>query len=289
MFPQQHGIVNDPTTCLVQLTDTTTDTALPASGYGILYTNGGVKPSDTLFGPPVAFVHASRMWAVDPIDTKTLRYSKLFVSGEAPGFPQAFFLRLDDCPDGITGLGQLDDKLIIFTPTRIYYVSGDGPNDTGLQGGFAVVRIMADAGTTDARSVLSYPDGLFYLGPGGLNKLSRSLEVLEVGEVRGIMGAVTSSVGLGHTQPVVLSAELDAVRDRCRFVTSRTDLTTPPVARTIHTVYDHSLNIWTTEEPYAPAHAAAGTFRILASQGTLTTSALDYLIWTIGPGPSGGH
>jgi hypothetical protein len=266
LLPQQQGLKNDPSVNHLTYTDSTTDAQLLANAYGILYTFGGTLPSQTLAGPPTVATHGGRLWAVDPTDTKTVLFSKGLVSGEAPGFNRALAIRIDDSPSRIEAMASLDDKLVLFTATQVYYVSGDGPGDTGAGPQYQVVRVAADGGCVDPRSVLGYPSGVFYQSGGGLRKIDRALTDGEVGEVRQLFAQTRDPAGDGHTAPIVLASCLDASRRRCRWLTRRTDTVGGVSApRTVYVVFDYSLNLWTTEEPWKSDRGIRSTDLALAS------------------------
>lgn len=268
LFPQQQGIQNDPTVNKVTFIDTTTDAALLANAYGVIYTFGGVVPSDTLTGSPCVIAHGGRLWAIDPVDRKTILFSKGLVAGEAPGFNRSLQIRLDDSPDGATALASMDDKLVVFTATRVYYVSGDGPNDNGTGAQYQTVRVAASGGCVDPRSVLSFPGGVFYQSTGGLRRLDRALQDSEVGEVRQLFGITKTPGGYGHGAPTVLASNIDTARRRCRWLLKNTTSTPGGnIDSTVYAVFDYSLGIWSTEQPWkvdrdgrGPALATASGF-----------------------------
>lgn len=166
----------------VSVTEQYTDAQLIQLGFGQVATSGDVLPS--VGAPPsVALcLHRNRLWLASADDDRELWYSRAFAAAEAPAFVGAFRLRLDDSPDGVVGLASLDDKLVAFTGSRIYYVVGDGPNDNGSgepYGGPWLVS--AQFGCTDGRSVVSTPAGVFYLARLGVCLLTRGLVVDYVG------------------------------------------------------------------------------------------------------------
>lgn len=209
------------------LEDNTTDALLLSHGYGTLYTEGGVLES---VQPPAAscvLAHKGRAWLASAEDDRELWYSKPLAAGHPPEFSDALTLRLDESPDGITALASLDDKLVVFTTSRIYIVQGDGPSATGQGGSFLAPQLVAsEAGCVDPRSVISSDAGVFFRSARGIAVLTRSLEVQYVGQY--VQDEVTSA-------SVINSVVLDAARRRITWCLADRVL-----------VYDYEHQAWLT-------------------------------------------
>ena len=239
LYPQQQGIPNDLAFDSVTFTDATDDATLQKNAYGFLYTDGGALPNTTISGALSAVVHANRLWIADPMDPQSVLYSKLLVQGEAPGFNAGVQrLRLDDEEESITALASLDDKLLIFTDSSMFYVSGPGPNDTGNppDSFLGPVRVQVDAGCNNARSILQDGDGVIYQAPKGLYRVDRNLSAEEIPEVRAAMLNAT-----------VLTTQQDVATQKSRILLSRSfDFLEFPV--TEYLIHDFSpLDLWTTQ------------------------------------------
>lgn len=188
------------------LYDNNSDANLRALGLGLLYTEGGVLPN---VAPPAAAAvlgHKGRVWLASAEDDRELWYSKPLTVGHPPEFSDALTFRLDESPDGITALASLDDKLVVFTPSRIYVVQGEGPSATGHGSGFLGPELVAsEAGCTEPRSVVTTDQGVYFRSARGLTLLTRGLEVQYVGQP--VQDELSSSA-------VVNSVVLDAARRR---------------------------------------------------------------------------
>lgn len=80
---------------------------------------------------------------------------------DAVGFSNnsAFFKRIA----GVTGVASLDERWIVFTEEDIWEITGDGPDDDGLQGEFSAPRrLPAEGGCIDSRSLIEVSTGLIY-------------------------------------------------------------------------------------------------------------------------------
>lgn len=239
-------VVSDPTAYSVTYVDTLKDSDVLNLGYGTLYTSGDVVENDF---PPAAVaqtLHANRLWLISGEDDHTVWFSKVFVRFEAPGWSRFFTIRVDDSADGCTALASLDDKLIIFTRSRIYYVTGDGPNDTGRVGQFqGPLLVSTGGGCLDSRSVVTFENGVLFQGPGGIYLLTPQLTVEWVGApVRGQL----------KTHPRITSAVDDADRGRVIFAAEDDE------GNGIFLVYDYLRACWYTWSITESARQLGQTF-----------------------------
>lgn len=122
-----------------------------------------------------------------PLDEEdAIAYSKEFNKSEQYGFNEFLKLFIEDnnyAQDEFAKcLGVLDDKLIIFKDTSIFFVIGDGPNDSGEQNNFSRPQVIAtDVGCANAKSICLTPMGLMFKSQKGIYLLTRGLEVKYVG------------------------------------------------------------------------------------------------------------
>lgn len=100
----------------------------------------------------------------------------------APEFNPALTIDVGGASEYITALGILDEKLIIFTANKIFFVSGQGPNNAGTGAFNGPFQITSDVGCIDRQSIVVIPAGMFFRGKNGLNLLDRSLAVTFPGD-----------------------------------------------------------------------------------------------------------
>lgn len=102
-----------------------------------------------------------------------VRCTKPFVLDEPSQFVEDDAFRLL-APEPVTGLGWLDDTIVIFTERGIYIPSsGAGPDRQGA-GAFGELRqLPSDVGCSDWRSVQEVPDGLMFQSTRGFHLLPR--------------------------------------------------------------------------------------------------------------------
>ena len=171
------GVVDVMTALSTTFTDDGTVTDAVLQGNATLYTMGGVLES---IAPP-AFsamtVYRNRLIGITAEKPGQFWYSKQVVSGQPVEFSD--FLTQDIDPTGggaCTALAALDDKLLIFKPGVVYYMTGTGPDATGGQNDFSVpVLINTNSGCIEPRSVITAADGCLYQSAKGWFILDRSL------------------------------------------------------------------------------------------------------------------
>lgn len=229
-YGSEDAQLNDRTSYSVDFVDTSSDAVVLAAAYGQVQ-----FPIDVLapICPPASadlLVHQGRVWLLSAEDRREVWPSRLLVPGEAPAFVSELVQRLPDSPTEGTGLAALDDKTIIFCEDRIYYLSGDGPDDTGQTGRFTgPYLVTAQQGCIDARSVVQTPEGVFFLSSSGISKLDRSLTVADVGE------PVKTTVDAYGT---CLASYHDPARSRASWLMATVD------DDTIILIYDYLHGLW---------------------------------------------
>ena len=158
-------------------------TSQPAGSEELLYTTGGVL--ENLSPPPSILVKATknRAFLVNSENPKEFYYSKI----NNPSFGLAFndVLR-DEIPEGTTGIEALeamDDKVVFFERSKMYFISGDGPNNLGINNTFTRPQLITNqVGSTNQDSTLFYAQGIAFQSPDkGIWLLSRDLQVVYLG------------------------------------------------------------------------------------------------------------
>jgi hypothetical protein len=140
----------------VTFTDATIDGGNASSE--ILYTTGGGVPSDCPSNLSALATHANRVFGVSE-DGQTSYFSVGFVRGEAPRFTDAFTQTWPEGP--LTAMWSLEQRLHAATTDDIWYMFGEGPNDSGAGSDFTTPSLwQASLGVTDARGVAIFPGGV---------------------------------------------------------------------------------------------------------------------------------
>lgn len=208
--PVANPLINNPLIDSVSYTDILADSAI--LGNNILYTTGGVVEN---IEPPSISTMAlfkSRLFAVDSENRNLLWYSKQVIENTPVEMSDLFtiFVAPTSAAQGntgpITALAALDDKLIIFKKNAMYYITGNGPDNTGINNDFSEpVFITSAVGCADQQSVVFCPSGIMFQSEKGIWLLGRDLSTSYIGApVDGIAvdNVVLSAVNVPATNEV---------------------------------------------------------------------------------------
>ena len=174
-----------------------------------LYTNGGIIEN---IPPPASLVltsYKNRLVCVSSENPKKLIYSKKRTPLGPVEFSDVFSIVLNKATR-ITALAEFDQKLIIFEPNQIFYITGNGPTSTGAQNDFSPPQVITgDTGCSNTNSLVLMPLGLMFQSNKGIYLLNRSLETVYIGaEVEAYNGLT------------ITSAELIQNENQIRYLTS---------------------------------------------------------------------
>lgn len=177
---------NSTTTDSITYVDTVADSSI--IGNRVLYTTGGVIEN---IAPPAASnltMYKSRLWLVDSEDKNLLWYSKQVVEGTPVEMSDLLTYYVaptqgaQGSTGGVTALSVLDDKLILFKQNAIYYVTGNGPDNTGANNDLSeAIFVTGTAGCTNPQSIVMTPQGLMYQSDKGIWLLGRNLQTQYIG------------------------------------------------------------------------------------------------------------
>ena len=157
--------------------------SVDAQSRAFLYTTGDILPNFP--APPAKSVtlHRNRLWVVDSENPLTIYYSKDRAAASPVEFAgEAFSKTVDPRGGPVTALASLDDKLIVFKRTHMFFLIGQGPIDTGAQNDLSdSILITTDVGCIDPRSVVGTPVGLMFKSAKGIYLIDRSLQGQYIG------------------------------------------------------------------------------------------------------------
>jgi hypothetical protein len=180
-------VLNSTTTDSVNTIDTTSDASITGNAQLVMNPVNASAELPNLAAPAVNHVwrYRNRVAAIPSENPYQWIFSKAFV----PGVPIEFNdqnLYQPVAQDGgpLTCGIEMDEKNILFTSTRIYFVVGDGPaaNGTSPDYGSSPQNIPTDVGCTNRRSVVLTPLGvMFQATSGGIYLLTRGLTVEYIG------------------------------------------------------------------------------------------------------------
>ena len=175
----------------------------------MLYTNGGIVEN---IAPPATSVLGTfnnRIFAVSSENPKLLYYSKKRQAKQPVAFSDVFSIVMNRA-ERVTALVEMDEKLVIFEPSRIFYITGEGPTDAGLQNSFSEPQLVTgDVGCTTVDSVVLTPLGIMVMSQKGIYLLDRSLKTAYIG------AAVET-----YNNETITSAVMLSDKSQVRFTTS---------------------------------------------------------------------
>ena len=237
-----------------------------------LYTDGGIElDASCPEGGRIPFVAADRVWLGDFFRKDRIQFSKRYVPGTAtedaiaPEFNEAFGF-LVRSGRSITGIGELDDKLIVFTESEVFALSGRGPNDGGGANDYSGLQeISNDAGCIEPRSVIGWPGGLLFQSKAGIYNLSRALSLDYIGK------PVEDRVASFQT---IVASTLVASDNEIRFVCSD-----GPEENSIILVYNYKWDQWSFWEPLDSDGGPVGLISAALHGDIYYTAAQDGSIW----------
>jgi hypothetical protein len=202
-----------------------------------LYTTGGEIEAVCPEGARLPVVAGGRLWLGDLYRRDRVQYSKVFSPGTAtetaiaPELNEGFGYILEN-GQSVSAMTELDDKIILFTEGAIFNVAGQGPADDGSANDFSGLTVLSsDGGCIEARSVVSFPDGVLFQGKAGIYMLNRGMQVLFIGK------AVEDTLA---AFPIITSAVLVADENQIRFTCAPSS--SSQNGRII--VYDYRIKQW---------------------------------------------
>jgi hypothetical protein len=159
-------------------------------GNSILYTEGGIAENIGAPAFDAVSLFKSRLFGILSENPNTLWYSKQVIQGTPVDMSDLFTIYVAPTigAQGSTGyvkaMSALDDKLVLFKRNAIYYVTGDGPNDTGndVSGAFSEpIFVTATVGCENQNSIVFMPQGLMFQSSKGIWLLDRTLNTTYIG------------------------------------------------------------------------------------------------------------
>ena len=211
---------------VVTFSDYLSDTLI--NGNPLAYTYPGSSVLENSAPPPSMnlLAHNNRLWMADAEEPSSVWYTKSFQQFVGVS-PSAFLVdQIDHKFGNITGLGEMDEKLVIFKEEGIFYRSGDGANDNGQSSTLSFPQFVpSDVGCISHKSIVTTPNGIMFKSGKGIYVMSRGLQVMYLGlEVE------------QYNSQFITSAKLIDGKSQIRFLCS-TGLTL---------VYDYIFNQWST-------------------------------------------
>ena len=173
-------VYNNSTVETLTYVDNKTDAQI--SSNAVIYTTGGVF--DNIAAPSANLLTLMKNRVVIAgfdTDPNTVYVSKEKESGLSVEFSNELAIQIDSLGGNITALAGLDDKILIFKKSLIYYIAGQGPDKIG-NGSFTIPQLVsADTGTTNPQSIVLTADGIMFQSPKGIMLVDRQLNTSYIG------------------------------------------------------------------------------------------------------------
>ena len=174
-------LLNSKTVDSVTFTDTTSDANLIFNEP--IYTTGGILTNTAAPAARYISTFQNRIVLLGLENENLIQFSKINLDGSPVEFNDELTLKVKDEGGGITGGIELDDKLVIFKQTSIFYSSGDGPNNAGEQNDFNEPELISsDIGCIDAKSIVLTPNGIMFKSLKGIYLLTSGLQLTYIGD-----------------------------------------------------------------------------------------------------------
>jgi len=200
---------NDPSAFQITYQDNFPDSSI--NGNEVLYTTGGELENIAPPSPKLIAVNKTRCFMVPSEYPQEIWYSKESTDNtEQPGFNPGFIKTFDLKGKDITGLTVVDDKIIAFKENKIFFFSGDGPNNLGQQDTFTEPDLItSDVGCKEPASITNTAEGCYFKSTKGFYLLTRDLNLEYVGrDVESFNGeTVTSGTLVQDTNQVRFTLE----------------------------------------------------------------------------------
>lgn len=180
------SVVNSTTADSFTFTDTLADASI--IGNALIYTTGGVVEDISPPATKAITLYKARAILLDAEDPNTWYYSKQVIENTPVEMSDLFtqYNAPTIAAQGSTGdtecLSAMDDKLIFFKKDAIYYVIGEGPNNTGANNDFSdPVFVSSTVGCANQSSIVFTPNGLIFQSDKGMWLLGRDLSTSYIG------------------------------------------------------------------------------------------------------------
>lgn len=173
-------VVNSTTIDSVIIYDSQSDAQI--SGNSLIYLTGGVVEDINPPASNVLTLFDTRVWAVNAEDPNQEYFTKQVI--EATPAEWSDLLTEYIAPNAgtvsstgpITAHAPMDDKLIIFKQNSMYYINGQGPDNTGANNAYnGPIFITSTVGCTNQASIVLIDTGLMFQSNKGIWLLPRGI------------------------------------------------------------------------------------------------------------------
>lgn len=187
-LPNQY-VYNDSTVQTLTFVDTVADSVLEFNS--LLYTTGGIFDNICLPAVNLMTVGKNTVFAAGT-DTQPnmVFFSKQKQPGVAVEFANEMTFIVDSLGGNITALAAMDDKLLIFKKSLVYYIAGALPDSMG-NGSYPIPLLIAsDCGCNSPQSIVLTGMGVMFQSEKGIYLVDRQLNISYIGQA---LDAITTN------------------------------------------------------------------------------------------------
>lgn len=173
-------VYNTTASSTITYNDNKLDTAI--SSNSVIYTTGGVFDNVATPSANLMALQKNRIiLAGCDTDPNVIFYSKEKESGVGIEFSNELSVTIDSLGGDITALAGMDDKILIFKKSLIYFIAGTGSDKVG-NGSFTPPQLVAtDTGCANPQSIVLTSNGIMFQSPKGIYLVDRQMGVSYVG------------------------------------------------------------------------------------------------------------
>lgn len=227
----------------------------------VIYTTGGVLASE----PPPAvhdlISHQQRLFAISGEDRSVVWFTKVITGTTVPEWNSQLTIEIPEGESDLVAMWSLGDRLILATSDRLYYVTGEGPNNLGQGGSFSRPRLLtSDVGCTTKNSVVTGPFGAMFQTRAGIYLLDPALSLSFIGK------PIEDTLGT----TVVQSAVLVASQNQVRFL----------LGNSAALVFDYRVGMWSTWTDFPALDACMWNGSYTRIGATSTSSRENTTLYT---------
>lgn len=174
-------VFNDTEIQTIEFIDTFSDIEIGTNA--LLYTTGGVFTNTATPAANLMAISKNRV-VLAGIDTypQQVFYSKEIEEGVGVEFSRELSFIVDSFGGKITALAAMDDKIIMFKKSSIFYVAGALLDKVGNGTPPYPLLVASDCGCTNPQSIVLTGLGIMFQSPKGIYLVDRQLNVTYIGQ-----------------------------------------------------------------------------------------------------------